>query len=31
MTEKISQEIDFDPGLSSMSPLKLICNLQSHN
>ena len=30
-TEKFSQEIDFGPGLSSMSPLKLICNLQSHN
>ena len=28
-TETFSEEFDFGPGLSSMSPLQLICNLQS--
>ena len=29
-TETFLQEFDFGPVLSSMSPLKLICNLKSH-
>ena len=28
--EKLPKEFDLGPGLSSMSPLKLICNSQSH-
>ena len=29
-TKKFSQEFDSSKGLSSMSPLKLMCNLQRH-